>query len=247
VCVCIPSFISAQGAIPLCPTGYGDDNSPNGGVFADFDTWIEHSFFPALLPSFTNTLLSGAVNHVTDDSLTISPPSYKVTVLPKVELGGGGNTTVMEFYNSVYLNDFFRSLAPQTAYTYTDGLIRNRYANDGLRSFPLHGRIVGNQRISAHGWYQDVRHLRIEVDTTWQSVASDENGRKTRKDDNGPLYIHPQIFISNEAESVGLVCRYCTSKSGDRCVAVLWPPPGVVLSVWSSLRQEDTGGRTEVH
>jgi hypothetical protein len=136
-----PLFISVQGTTPLCPTGYGDDNSPNGAVFADFDTWIEHSFFPALLPLFTNTPLSGAFNHMTDVSLSISPPSYKVTVLPKVE-AGGGNTTVMEFYNSVYLNDFFRSLAPQTAYTYSHGMVRNRYANDGLCSFPLHGRIV---------------------------------------------------------------------------------------------------------
>lgn len=220
MCVCIPSFISVQGAIPLCPTGYGDDNSPNGGVFADFDTWIEHSFFPALLPSFTNTLLSGAVNHVTDDSLTIGPPSYKVTVLPKVELGGGGNTTVLEFYNSVYLNDFFRSLAPQTAYTYTDGLIRNRYANDGLRSFPLHGRIVDNQRISAHDWYQDVRHLRIEVDTTWQSVALDENGRKTRKDDNGPLYIHPQTN-PYDAGDVAVVMPQNSDASVQRFLNVL--------------------------
>lgn len=124
-----------------------------------------------------------------DDSLTKGPPSYKVTVLPTVDVGGGSNK-VMEFYNSVYLNDYFRSLGPQTAYTYSNGMKQNRDANDGLRSFPLHGRIVSNQRITSKDWYQDVRHLRIEVDTTTsQLLALNENGKKTREDDSEP-YIH---------------------------------------------------------
>ena len=80
----------------------------------------------------------------------------------------------------------------------------------------------------------------------WVEIATkhNENKYKSRVVKHEKKVI---VLISNEAESVCLVCRYCTSKSGDRCVAVLWLPPGVVLSVWSSLRQEDTGGRTEMH
>lgn len=36
------------GAAPICALGYGDDGSPNGGVFADLDVWLEGALFPAM-------------------------------------------------------------------------------------------------------------------------------------------------------------------------------------------------------
>ena len=39
------------GAAPICKLGYGDDGSPNGGVFADLDIWLEGELFPVLWKS----------------------------------------------------------------------------------------------------------------------------------------------------------------------------------------------------
>jgi sulfite reductase alpha subunit-like flavoprotein len=36
------------GAEPMCKLGYGDDGSPNGGVFADLDVWLEEELFPVM-------------------------------------------------------------------------------------------------------------------------------------------------------------------------------------------------------
>lgn len=154
-----------------------------------------------------------------DDSLTVGPPSYKVTILPIVGAGEGSHK-VMEFYNSVYLNDYFRSLAPPTAYTYSNGVKQNRDVNDGLRSFPLHGRIVSNQRITSKDWYQDVRHLRIEVDTTTsQLVALEENGKKTREDDSEPyMYALTKPYTAGD---VAVVMPQNSEASVQRFIKVL--------------------------
>jgi hypothetical protein len=61
------------GATPICKLGYGDDGSPNGGVFADLDIWLEEELFPVLMSSETlnkaelnNTTICGGEENVNE-------------------------------------------------------------------------------------------------------------------------------------------------------------------------------------
>ena len=42
-------------AKPVCNIGYGDDGSPNGGVFNDLDTWLEKDFLQTLIGDRSTT------------------------------------------------------------------------------------------------------------------------------------------------------------------------------------------------
>jgi len=53
------------GATPMCKLGYGDDGSPNGGVFADLDVWLEEELFPALLWTSDDALDNAEFNTTT--------------------------------------------------------------------------------------------------------------------------------------------------------------------------------------
>ena len=80
------------GAQPLCPVGYGDDGTPNGGVFCDLDAWLQES----LLPVFPHREVALKNQPVV---------SHRVLI-------GGANVRDEERW----FDDFWNSQAPQTAY-----------------------------------------------------------------------------------------------------------------------------------
>lgn len=82
------------GAKPLCPVGYGDDGTPNGGVFYDLDVWLEGSLLPIFQRRETVEVCSG-----------IAENEYKIE---KKSVQNGGKID--------FTDDFFSSLAPKTAY-----------------------------------------------------------------------------------------------------------------------------------
>ena len=127
------------GASPWCQVGYGDDGSPNGGVFGDLDKWLEESFLP-ILP------LRERIQRFE----IISPYSVKV-------VDREGPSIFAEHY------DTFRSRGcPMTAYSYLDG---TRVQNSTLATrIPLQGIVVSNDRITDLAWNQDTRHISIQVD-----------------------------------------------------------------------------------
>ena len=61
------------GAKPVCAIGYGDDGTPNGGVFADLDVWLEKTLLPVLQKK-------SKANNAFDSTETETKPAYHVLV-----------------------------------------------------------------------------------------------------------------------------------------------------------------------
>ena len=216
--------LAQLGAAPVCRLGYGDDGSPNGGVFADLDVWLEGELFPALRsgPRQIIGLGGGAggggggggggvvdngdekdeINHyaqqqqqeVRDIVQHYYDSPYRVMVSRSTvnedgstakrnrPLGNDDDEGDSEVNGEVewqraeyeqYYGDYFAHSRPATSYRYNEGLerigptqtqpqergaIRN---SDG--DAPLFGRVVVNDRITAEGWMQNTRHMRIHV------------------------------------------------------------------------------------
>lgn len=140
------------GASPWCQVGYGDDGSPNGGVFGDLDKWLEETFLP-ILPQRERIQRFDI----------ISPYSVKV-------VDQKGPSMFAEHY------DTFRSRGcPMAAYSYLDG---ERVQNSiHATRIPLQGSVISNDRITDLEWNQDTRHISIQVDaisgTTGPFLAGD--------------------------------------------------------------------------
>ena len=223
------------GAAPVCRLGYGDDGSPNGGVFADLDVWLEGELFPVLrsgpdriigLPSgggdgggggrvVDNDDENDEINHYAQQQQqevrsTVQhyyDSPYRVEVerrtvnedgstakrnrpLGDDDEGDSVNGEVewqMAEYEQYY-GDYFAHSRPATSYRYNEGLKRigptqmqpqeqGTMRNSGGDA-PLWGRVVVNDRITAEGWMQDTRHMRIHVMArgiaTPRSSGSDE-------------------------------------------------------------------------
>ena len=153
------------GATPFCSVGFGDDGTPNGGVFADLDVWLDTE----LLLKFVTTSSSGA-----DNDVSLMGPSYRVRV---IETDGGANSdgTNADPQGGDNYDEFFSSACPATAYQYKDeGRIDPADSNVTSSDPPLIGHVVKNQRITSSDWMQDTRHIEIQVDSK-QSTAFGKN------------------------------------------------------------------------
>lgn len=136
-----------MGAQVFCNIGYGDDGTPNGGVFHDLDVWIEQDLIPSIITSNghsketsnNNNRKNSNGNRIPRQSLMrelrfryqpISP--YEIVVSstktkndgPPVSISLDENSNSspkqewqMQQYTSFY-NDFFQSLRPRNAYMY---------------------------------------------------------------------------------------------------------------------------------
>mmetsp|Transcript_2971 Transcript_2971/g.4601 ORF Transcript_2971/g.4601 Transcript_2971/m.4601 type:complete len:732 (+) Transcript_2971:132-2327(+) len=171
------------GAVPLCNVGYGDDGTPNGGVFADLDIWVEQVLRPAIQQRFPHLTSSP------DDSPSVSLQGetmelYQVKVSNEktsiVEPNNKNVSVTQEWQQDEYAtcyNDFFKTSCPLTAYTY-DTQIGNRHHNivadcvKKSKTIPLAGRIMTNERITASDWEQETRHIRVRVDVHHVSSQS---------------------------------------------------------------------------
>jgi len=99
------------GAQPLCEVGYGDDGTPNGGVFYDLDVWLQES----LLPAFHKR--------------EVVRPSQPVVLHRVAKRESDGEQESLECFD-----DFFDSQAPQTAYhpTWKGRVVTNKRLTDPM-------------------------------------------------------------------------------------------------------------------
>lgn len=145
------------GAKLLCEPGYGDDGTPNGGVFADFDLWLQEKLL--------ETVLKHGMQR-TGGPVSLNPsPAYRVTVSESTTLttDKASEEWQLERFAESY-RSFFQSLCPLTAYSYDEEtLLRVETRGDSSNKGepPLLGRVAVNQRITAADWEQDTRQIRI--------------------------------------------------------------------------------------
>lgn len=150
-------------AVPYCKVGYGDDGTPNGGVFRDLDSWLEGEF---LIRMF------GKSTHRQNEVIVHVPrPPYKIeTKLVK-------HSNMQEWKTKACresYNNFFKSQCPATAYRYS----RDHGTRDGDNESeykvcepPLLGYITSNTRLTGKGWAQNTRHIGIFVRTKPQNFS----------------------------------------------------------------------------
>ncbi|EED94000.1 hypothetical protein THAPSDRAFT_268560 [Thalassiosira pseudonana CCMP1335] len=134
------------GGNPICCLGYGDDGSLNGGVFADLDVWLEGELFPALKKKMMMMVDGDGV----------------------VEGSDVGKEALLSHYAN-----YFKDSCPPTAYQYNENLERCDGSKDA--HVPLLGRVTENKRLTAEGWMQNTRHLRIQVLSSMEKNTSLNN------------------------------------------------------------------------
>lgn len=175
----------------FCEVGYGDDNTPNGGVFRDLDDWLEGVLLPQMLESSSPlppVLTDKNCESSVSKSSTSSCP-YRVQITSeKIESDTNGEIFndewstqdedekkeeskagewEEEFLDDSY-RDYFTERGPATAYSY--GCSRGERITTAvgtskkiMKSTPLLGNIVINKRITGTDWNQNTRHIEIEL------------------------------------------------------------------------------------
>lgn len=168
-------------AEPICPLGYGDDGSLNGGVFADLDVWLETHLFPTL-----QTMVKAENLIAVDMNITTEVPAsstgndnrankrYTVKVLDALD-STEKDVALHEWQNDRFHQHYayhFQHSCPASAYEYCNDTLKRRRtqcnadsnANEiNSKSPPLLGRVNVNKRITANDWMQNTRHIRINV------------------------------------------------------------------------------------
>jgi sulfite reductase alpha subunit-like flavoprotein len=141
------------GAKPFVPVGYGDDNTPNGGVFADFDDWLQNTLLPAMPKKRLDDdehLLGNSSGFTEDET---GRYQVRVTTDHKIKTTNRQEEWRCMDYRSPYQR-FFAASCPITAYA---------YGSLDPPSCPLEGRAVTNRRMTDPEWEQNTRHVTIEV------------------------------------------------------------------------------------
>lgn len=133
------------GATPAAAVGYGDDGTPNGGVFADLDLWIDNTLLPVLPRRNQPIDLTQSVESV-----------YNVAVENPIH-----SSLNKEWMDLSYQTDyqcFFTKSCPLQAYSFDTV----SHGEDGKLQ-PLVGHVALNERITAESWEQNTRHICISV------------------------------------------------------------------------------------
>ncbi|KAL9185593.1 hypothetical protein ACHAXT_003370 [Thalassiosira profunda] len=158
--------LAQLGATPVCRVGYGDDGSPNGGVFADLDVWLEGELFPAVRTTQGAKAVANGNDGERPNEIDLP---YEVHVASS-DVNGNGRRKgdgVAEWQRDQYSRYYcghFRHSCPPTAYQYNPQCERlDEQSSEQMQSAPLLGRVTVNQRITANDWIQDTRHIRIHV------------------------------------------------------------------------------------
>jgi len=213
----------------FCEVGYGDDNTPNGGVFRDLDDWLLGILLPKVLES------SSALPSSTSRSdLSTSSCPYRVKVIkntPETEANGAyieekmsqGSTSDQdqnkeskianfeaEFMDDSY-NDYFADRAPITAYSYDsfrgDRITSSTAPSKATRATPLVGMVTENERITDPNWKQDTRRIEIQVTKTKRRAKGvgetiiDAEGGKTYNETLNDR-VPPLPYIAGDVASV---------------------------------------------
>jgi len=233
------------GAKTFCDIGYGDDGTPNGGVFNDCDAWLENHFLEKLLGSRTKTKKGGV------GSFAMVPETpYRVTVTGKKGKYGNGagaayDASMKEWQMKQYqpsYSEFFASQCPATAYHYnTDDGVRvlgsegASISTDQRHGQPLLGCTVSNERITAKDWMQDTRHVRIHVGTT---MNSDDLASAGLQSDNGGTGItNENTTTGEEIEDPASTRKPLPYMAGDIATIVASNPKSTVDRFISCLPQ----------
>lgn len=152
------------GMTRYCEVGYGDDNTPNGGVFQDLDDWtMQH-----LLTKLTSK--SEDSDDVTESA--VSP--YEVTIGDEPIASVVDDSWRDELYEASF-RDYFTQSCPVTAYQYNSHTSRLSEAPVKTKTGPLLGTVVKNQRITTADWEQDTRHIEIRLESTQTNGVSNGN------------------------------------------------------------------------
>ncbi|GAX10585.1 hypothetical protein FisN_14Lh083 [Fistulifera solaris] len=134
------------GAELVCEPGYGDDGTPNGGVLADLDVWLEQVLLQqfATCPKHRPERGHNPYRLSLLSSLTYEPLDEEEWQLE----------TFQESYQS-----FFHSVSPMMSYSYDNG--ERKLVHEQTR--PLVAVVESNQRLTTEDWEQDTRHIRFQV------------------------------------------------------------------------------------
>ena len=150
----------------FCDVGYGDDNTPEGGVFRDLDYWLEEQLLPLL-----------DKNSSKDE--VIDPNPYTVNQVDPTNgfpSDDGEEEWQNGFFKSSY-TDYFTQFCPVSAYKFDRQTTRMDSDKDtsGRRQKtpPLFGVITSNERITAPDWEQDTRHIQMCLTKTQTSADED--------------------------------------------------------------------------
>ena len=147
----------------FCDVGYGDDNTPNGGVFRDLDDWLDNVLFPKILefPSMVKPIEPVNSNEISVSKSDTSTCPYRVQIAERnIE-----KSVDSEFLEESYRN-YFKERGPVTAYSYARGerILTNASASGKtVKPEPMLGTVVKNERITDSNWKQNTRHIEIEL------------------------------------------------------------------------------------
>ena len=124
------------GATLLVDPGYGDDNTPNGGIFVDLDQWLYSTLLPHLFPS--RAAINDGKNimelefigmdkriqtNISNQDEFQKHPLYNITIITDDIVNSEAKSTRIEEwrkeqYRTAYV-DFFERQSPPNAYRYT--------------------------------------------------------------------------------------------------------------------------------
>jgi sulfite reductase alpha subunit-like flavoprotein len=136
------------GAQMVGTPGYGDD-SENGGVWSALDEWMTTQLGPALSLSVTAALSLSSP----DEPPLPRVPTHSDLCPPPYDVSFDDDDDDHNHHHGVQqgidgpMLDFIQKQAPLAA----------------LEKTVLTGRVVENKRLTAPDWYQDTRHIRIDV------------------------------------------------------------------------------------
>uniref|UniRef100_A0A7S4ABR6 Uncharacterized protein n=1 Tax=Pseudo-nitzschia australis TaxID=44445 RepID=A0A7S4ABR6_9STRA len=173
--------------------GYGDDNTPNGGVFRDLDDWLEKKLLPKLLESSSSMSPTGVDSNDARSPSAPTPPCcpFRLQIIEERVKIGINNRNIentkgriidehvkkeeaeevewkKEFFEDSY-RDYFTARGPITAYSYDTSrgeritTTATPYTKPNVKSIALIGSVAINDRITALDWKQDTRHLEIRL------------------------------------------------------------------------------------
>lgn len=213
----------------FCEVGYGDDNTPNGGVFRDLDDWLLGILLPKVLESS-----SALPSSISKFDLDTSSCPYRVNVIKNIsaiETNGGkfdkntsqGSTSDQntskesktakfepEFMDDSY-HDYFSNRAPITAYSYDyfpgDTITSATVLSKATRPPPLVGTVTENERITDPNWKQDTRRIEIQLTKTKRrpkGFGVTSINTEVKEADNEALNEHvtPLPYIAGDVASV---------------------------------------------
>ena len=142
-----------------CDVGYGDDNTPNGGVFRDLDGWLEQNLLPGLEKSSNER-----------SALPDVAAPYRIRVGEPCAF----EAEYTEEWQQPSFEDSYRQFfalvgCPMDSYSYNSNGKRIVSKSEIKKAPPLLGRVQSNERITAVDHDQDTRHILIYLESRMAS------------------------------------------------------------------------------